>query len=142
MDQKAPRGKSAGRGTSAPEDVEAFLAALDHPFKAEILAVRETILGADPSIGEEIKWNAPSFRTTEHFATLHLRAKDGVQVILHRGARKRDDAGFSADAIDDPDGLLEWLAADRATVKFRNREEMDARRSAFVGIVRQWIRYV
>jgi hypothetical protein len=142
MDSGAPRGKSASRGTSAPEDVETFLAALDHPFKAEILAVRETILGADPSIGEEIKWNAPSFRTTEHFATLHLRAKGGVQVILHRGAKKRGDDGFSVDAIDDPHGMLEWLAADRATVKFRNREEMDARRIAFAGIVRQWIRYV
>ena len=66
--------------------MDAFLASLDHPFLREILALREIILGADPSIVEGIKWNAPSFRTSEYFATFHLRARDGVQLILHRGA--------------------------------------------------------
>jgi len=69
--------KPTKRSASAPENVEAFLASLDHPFKPEILALRQVILGADPSIAEGIKWNAPSFRTSEYFATMHLRAKDG-----------------------------------------------------------------
>jgi hypothetical protein len=48
---------------------------------------RQIILDADASIAEGIKWNAPSFYTSEYFATIQLRAKDGVQVILHLGAK-------------------------------------------------------
>lgn len=123
------------------EDVNTFLASLDHPFKPEVLALREVILGADPGIAEGIKWNAPSFRTSEHFATMNLRAKDGVLVILHRGAKKRESPIPHA-AISDPESLIEWLGDDRASAKFRDLEEIRARRSAFVNVIRQWIQYV
>jgi hypothetical protein len=124
-----------------PEDVEAFIASLDHPFKREILALRAIILGADPSIAEGIKWNAPSFRTSEYFATFHLRAKEGVQVILHLGAKTRDTS-ISGGAIADPESLLAWLAKDRASAKFRDLKDIDARRSAFADILRRWIKHV
>ena len=68
MPTKAPTKK-------VPPTVEALLASLEHPLKREILALRTLVLKVDSSIAEEIKWNAPSFRTTEHFATMHLRAK-------------------------------------------------------------------
>ena len=129
------------RDASAPGNVEAFLASLDHPRKPEILALRQIILGADPSIREGIKWNAPSFRTSEHFATFHLRAKDGVQVILHFGAKKRADKAAGV-TIADPESLLEWLATDRASVKFADLEDIDAKRSAIAAVVRQWIKHV
>ena len=141
MASKASSNQPKKGSASAPEDVEAFLASLDHPSKPEILAIREIILGADPSIAEGIKWNAPSFYTTEHFATMNLRAKDGMQVILHFGAKKRDRSSPSA-AIADPESLIEWLAEDRALAKFRNLEEVHARRSGFVDVIRQWIQHV
>jgi hypothetical protein len=106
---KASSPKPTKRGASAPEDVETFLASLEHPFKQEIVALRQLILGADPGITEGIKWNAPSFRTSEYFATFQLRAKDGVQLILHLGAKKRDTAATGIE-ISDPASLLEWLA--------------------------------
>ena len=141
MATKAASTQPTKRSAFAPENVETFLASLDHPFKQEILALRQIILGADPSIAEGIKWNAPSFRTLEYFATVHLRAKDGVQVILHLGAKTRDTA-IAGVAIADPGSLLEWLAKDRASVAFRDLKEIDARRSAFADIIRQWITYV
>jgi hypothetical protein len=138
---KASRTQPAKRSASVPENVETFLASLDHPFKQEILALKQVILGADPSIAEGIKWNAPSFRTSEYFATVHLRAKDGVQIILHLGAKTRVNAPAGI-AIADPEALLEWLAKDRASATFRDLNDIDARRSAFVDIIRQWIRHV
>ena len=129
------------RRASAPGDVDAFLAALEHPHKAEILALRQAILAADPRIAEGIKWNAPSFRTSEWFATFHLRAKDGVQVILHFGAKVRDKSTARA-AVADPDVLLEWLGTDRASVKFRDAADVEAKRSAFAAVLRQWIEHV
>lgn len=126
---------------SGSEEVETFLAALDHPRKPEILALRELILGADPRIAEGVKWNVPSFRTSQHFATFHLRGKDGVQIILHLGAKTRDTAETGI-AIDDPQGLLVWLAKDRASATFRDLDDIAARGPAFAQIVRQWIAYV
>lgn len=133
--------KPSKRSAPATENVETFLAALEHKFKPEILALRQVILDADPNIAESIKWNAPSFRTSEHFATFQLRANDGVLVILHLGAKTRDTS-TSGIAIADPDGLLEWLAKDRASAKFRDQADIQAKRSAFTHIIRQWITYV
>ncbi|MEP6763256.1 MAG: DUF1801 domain-containing protein [Gemmatimonadaceae bacterium] len=70
-------------------DVEMFLRDLDHPQKPAILLLRKIILSADKEISESIKWNAPSFATTEYFATFNLRAKQRVQIVMHLGARKR-----------------------------------------------------
>lgn len=108
---------------------------------SKILALRQIILGADPSIAEGVKWNAPSFRTSEYFATFHLRAKDGVQVILHLGAKPRDGSTPGV-VIADPEALLEWLAKDRASATFRDLNDIDARQSAFAHIIRQWIVHI
>lgn len=127
--------------TKPTQDVDAFIAALEHPRKGEILALRRIILDAEPSISEGIKWNAPSFRTTEWFATFHLRAKAGVQIILHFGARVRDRSEARA-AIADPAGMLAWLGPDRASVTFGDAADVEARGSAFAEVIRQWIAHV
>ncbi len=121
--------------------VDAFMAALAHPFKAEIEQIRALILHVDPLIAEGIKWNAPSFRTSEYFATTNLRAKAGIGVILHLGAKSRALPAGGV-AIADPEHLLQWLATDRAAVTFLSSEELQARTVAFQGILRQWITYV
>lgn len=111
---------------------------LDHPFKREIEALRRIILGVHPSIAEGIKWNAPSFRTSEYFATFHLRARDGVAIILHLGAkvRGRSHPGIQ---VEDPSGLLTWLAKDRAMVVFEDAKDVKARRAALEAVLRHWI---
>lgn len=124
---------------SSPESVEAFLESLNHPLKAEVAALRQVLLEADPSIREGIKWNVPSFRTEEYFATLHLRRPDRLGVILHLGAKKRD---LPALTIPDPHSLLKWLAPDRAEVGFHGLAEIEAKRPAFSEIIRHWIAYV
>lgn len=138
---KTSTAKTTKRTGSAQESVEEFLAALEHPFKPEIVTLRQIILDADPNVAEGIKWNAPSFRTTEYFATFQLRAKDGVQVILHLGAKTRDDT-IPGVVIADPEALLEWLAKDRASVKFRDLKEIEAHSAAFTNVIRQWIKYL
>jgi uncharacterized protein YdhG (YjbR/CyaY superfamily) len=120
--------------------VDAFLKDLDHPLKAEVEAIRRVILGADPKIREGIKWNAPSFRTTEWFATLNLR-QDHVWLILHLGAKKKAAAATGID-IPDPAGLLEWLAKDRAVVKFADAKDVRAKRAALASFVKAWIKAV
>lgn len=120
--------------------VNDFIATLKHPHKDAIELLREVVLGADKSISDEVKWNAPSYRTTESFATTHLRAKTGVGMILHFGAKKRAIA--PREAIADPSGLLQWLADDRAMVSFADIADVKGRRAAFTALVREWIRFV
>lgn len=116
------------------------MAKLDHPLKAEIEAVRLEILRADPSIQEGIKWNGPSFRTTEFFATFHLRPQDRVQLIFHRGAKVRKDAPKIT--LADPLGLVKWLAPDRCTVTLAAGAAGKEQHEALVAIIRAWIVYV
>lgn len=120
--------------------VQAFIDALDHPLKAEIVALRQLILRVDPAISEEVKWNAPSFRTSEHFATMHLRAKDTVQLILHLGATSK--RSVPSTTIADPDGLLKWLGPGRASVTFTGSEDLARKCDSLVVIIRQWIKHV
>jgi hypothetical protein len=122
-------------------DVDTFLAALDHPAKALVVELRRVVLGADARIGEGIKWNAPSFRTTEYFATTNLRAKQGTGLILHFGAKKNAISASGVD-IPDPAGLLRWLAKDRATVEFGDAAELKAKAPALQALLREWIRHV
>jgi len=86
------------------EEVNEFMAQLSHPLKAEIEALRSIIRSSDPQINESIKWNAPSFFTTEHFATLKLRPLNTIQVVFHTGAKAKAD--ITNVAINDPSDLI------------------------------------
>lgn len=131
----------AGKKTTATSnDVSRFIAQLEHPRKAEIEAIRAIILGADPRIQESIKWNAPSFSIAEHFATLKLRPTETVQIVFHTGAKRKPDS--TAIVIGDPSGLLKWAAPDRCVATFADMQDIEARRSWLVTIVKQWIEQI
>jgi hypothetical protein len=134
--------KSAAKKTATSDvAVAAYLKSLKHPFKKEIEAVRLIILGAGPAISEGIKWNAPSFRTEkEWFATFNVRAKDGVQLIFHLGAKTRPVQ--KAFKLADPNGLMKWLGKDRAMVTLGAGRDIPANRKALEAIVRAWIRHI
>lgn len=121
-------------------EVDAFLAALDHPLKREIEAVRALILGLGPEVSEGIKWKAPTFRTSNDFATVNLRSTNSLQLILHLGAKVRPD--LEAPHIDDPANLLKWLARDRCMATLGAGEAYRANAPAFEAVLRQWIGHV
>lgn len=123
------------------EAVDDLMKTLVHQHKDAIAHLRRIILGVDASIAEGVKWNAPSFRTTEYFATTNLRTKRGIGVILHLGAKVRElPAGGLA--IEDPDELLKWLADDRAAIEFTDASDVRGRQGALEGLLRQWIKHV
>ena len=123
------------------EAVDALLKALKHPAENEIQALRAAIMQVHPSIREGVKWNAPSFRTSEYFATTNLRTRGGVGVVLHFGAKTRTVA-VSRESINDPQELLKWVAKDRATADFADMDDLAAKKRAFQAVLRQWITYV
>lgn len=125
-------------GSEGAGDVTAFMAALDHPRKAEIQALRTLIRSADRRIREGIKWNAPSYSIAEHdFATLRVRPGDILQIILHTGAKA--PPAPARIRIDDADRLLRWPAPDRAVVTLGDMADIRARAPAIIAILRQWL---
>lgn len=118
--------------------VEHYMATLEHPHKAEIQALRELILAIDPAIAEGIKWNAPSYRAGEYFATTNMRLKGGVGIVLHLGARVRE----TPVVIDDPTHLLTWHGANRASFAVASMEQLRERAPALQAILRQWLPFV
>lgn len=137
---RAPGTRRKANNTQTDPAVIAFLEELDHPLKKEIEAVRQIILDVSSEIREGIKWNAPSFRTTEFFATLNLR-QGRIWLILHLGAKVKDNSTVRL-KIADPTGLLEWLAKDRCVVKFDNAADVKDKRKTLTAIVRKWIQFV
>ena len=141
MAVRKPKSPAHGTPSDTSRAVDEFMDRLEHPCKVGIEAMRRLMLGVDPGIREGIKWNSPSFRTTEYFATTNLRSKAGIGVILHLGARvRRMPAGGVK--IDDPKELLKWLGRDRAMVEFSSSADLEKKAAAFRSVLRQWIRYV
>lgn len=141
MTAKRPARLPAATRVRPPSTVEEFFASISHPLTPTLRAVCTPILSASPAIAEGIKWNAPSFYVgaEPYFATanIHARGKAGetVLLVLHRGAKAKP-GGVK---VDDPEGLIEWLAGDRGTVRFHSEDEVRFRASALQAVVRQWI---
>jgi hypothetical protein len=138
--RKAARKKVApAKAPASKDEADAFMAALDHPLKTDIETVRKLILGVSPSISDGVKWNSLSFRNSDWFATVNLRSKDVVQLVFHTGAKAKHNPELK---IPDANGLLLWLAKDRALVTLGNGKTLKANVKAFEAIVKAWIRYV
>lgn len=136
MATRKPRTTKPAPTRKGVPTVDEFFTTLDHPLKDALQEVRAVILGVRPDIAEGIKWNAPSFRVDEFFATASIR-NNAVMVILHQGAKVRDNT--SELDVRDPDGLLVWHAKDRCSVTFRDMDDVAAKRAAFADVVRQWV---
>jgi hypothetical protein len=119
--------------------VDALVAALDHPLKAVIEETRVAIIGSDPLVTEQVKWNAPSFcHRGEDRVTFNIRPNGTLLFVFHRGAKAKDGdaAGF---AFDDLDGLMSWPAADRGLVTVGDLAQWNDRREAILALIPRWM---
>lgn len=116
------------------------MTSLSHPLKFDIETVRKAILAVDKAITDGVKWNSLSFRTTEWFATVNLRSRDSLQLVLHLGAKP--GKAVAADTIPDPKGLLKWLGKDRAMATLGSGAALKANMPAFKAVLKAWVRYV
>ena len=123
-----------------PQAVTAWLNTLEHQQKPLIELIRPAILATDKSITEGIKWNTASFYCHGWFATVNIRAKTGIQLVLHHGAKVRDDT-ILIQAISDPTELLTWVAKDRATITFLGTDDFQRNEGAFKKIIKQWAKH-
>jgi hypothetical protein len=110
--------------------VEAYLRDIDHPFKAEIEAVRRIILEASPKISERIKWNAPSFYYKDDLGAFNPRATEYAHLILLFPGGK---------GMQDSSGLLEGNHRERREAKFYSLDDVSTKRRALEKLVKSWV---
>ncbi len=101
---------------------------LEHPLKAEIAALQQIIKAANPGISERIKWNAPSYHTTEDFLTFNHRMLDKVHLIFHH---------VKIAEINSP--ILEGEYKDRRMVYFENMDAVLAKQAELESVINQLI---
>lgn len=109
-------------------EVEAFMGGLEHPFKAELLRVREIILQSDANIQEAIKWKAPTFFYKKNLATLTVRTKKHVHLFFQQGA-----------LLPERYGLLEGDAEQVRVARFYSMAEIEAQKEALQTLVQAWV---
>jgi hypothetical protein len=111
------------------ETVDEFMDRLDHPFKAEVQAVRNIIKGVSSDITEQIKWNAPSFSYKDYIATFNLHARQHVHLVFHNPA-----------IASIPSELLEGNYPDRRMVYFSDMQDVNAKKAALEHVVRALVK--
>lgn len=126
---------------SHPAEVDAWIKKTDYPLISLVKSLRKIILASHPSIGEEIKWNAPSFFYTgemkpfnpkeykRHFIVFNIFQKDCLRLVFWRGA-----------SVDDGSGLLHGDYADgRRLMYFHTPAEVKANEKGLQKLVQQWL---
>lgn len=126
---------------SEPDKVDAYMRKLKHPLAEVVEKLRRVILSADREIGEEVKWNAPTFfysgemkpfnpkEYKRYIVVFNLYQKDCIRLVFPSGAK-----------IKDTSGLLSGEYADgRRLAFFHNVEEVGSKGKALVRAIQKWL---
>ena len=115
----------ADPGTDA---VDAWFETYENPQKAGVQRVRALVMAADPRVRECIKWKAPTFVYEGNIASFYPKSKKHVSLMFHQGAKIPGDHP-----------LLEGEGATSRTAKFKDLDDIEAKRDALQAVVRAWI---
>jgi len=127
---------------SEPGKVDAYMQNLKHPLLKVVEALRKIILSADKKVGEEIKWNAPSFFYTgemkpfnpkeykRYIIVFNLYKKDCIRLVFPTGAK-----------LEDTSGLLEGDYADgRRLAMFYDMKDVKSKEKTLQKLVKKWLK--
>jgi hypothetical protein len=126
---------------SEPGKVDAYMQKLDHPLSDIVETLRQIILTTDPEIGEEVKWNAPTFFYTgemkpfdpkeykRYIIVFNLFKKDCIRLVFPSGAK-----------VNDTSGLLEGDYADgRRLASFYNLGDVETKKATLQAAIKKWL---
>lgn len=126
---------------SEPDKVDAYMQKLRHPLAEVAAALRKIILNTDTGIGEEIKWNAPTFfyagemapsdpkKYKRYIVVFNLVQKDCIRLVFPSGAKIKDISGF----------LQGDYADGRRLAFFHNLEEVQSQTKPLQQAIRKWL---
>jgi hypothetical protein len=111
--------------------VDSYLRDVEHPYKAEMQALRQIILAVSPKISERIKWNALSFHYREDLATFNPQATECAHLVL---------LFPGGNGLPSSSDWLEGTHKDRREAKFHSLEDVAKKKAALEGLLRRWVR--
>jgi hypothetical protein len=127
---------------SEPEKVDAYMSRLKHPLAKVVGDLRQIILSTDEEIGEEIKWNAPTFfyagkmkptnpkEYRRYIVVFNLFKQDCIRLVFPSGAKVKDASG-----------LLEGDYADgRRLAMFYSSKDVKSKAKALRAVITQWLK--
>jgi Domain of unknown function (DU1801). len=127
---------------SEPDTVDAYVTKLRHPLAQVVKNLRRTILSIDSEIGEEIKWNAPTFfyagpmkptnpkEYKRYIVVFNLFRKDSIRLVFPSGAKVKDSSG-----------LLEGDYADgRRLAMFYSLQDVSSKEQALRAVIAKWLK--
>ena len=127
---------------SEPEKVDAYMRRLKHPLAKVVEDLRQIILSTEKEIGEEIKWNAPTFFYTgkmkatdpkeyqRYIVIFNLFSQDCIRLVFPSGAKVKDATG-----------LLEGEYTDgRRLAMFYTSKDVKSKQKALRAVILQWLK--
>ena len=126
---------------SEPDKVHAYMQKLKHPMSEVVATLRKIILSTDDQIGEEIKWNAPTFfyagemapsdpkKYKRYIIVFNLYQKDCIRLIFPSGATIKDNSGF----------LQGDYADGRRLAFFHNLGEVKSQTKPLQQAIKKWL---
>jgi uncharacterized protein YdhG (YjbR/CyaY superfamily) len=112
------------------EQVDEFMAKLDHPFKAEVQMLRDLIKSVNENITEQIKWNAPSFSYKgEYLVTFNLWEKQKIHLVFHNPMISRVKSE-----------LLEGDYDHRRMAYFADKKDIEEKKAALEKVLKDLIK--
>jgi len=127
---------------SEPAKVDAYMGKLKHPLAKVVADLRQIILSTDKEIGEEIKWNAPTFfysglmkptnpkEYRRYIVVFNLFKQDCIRLVFPSGAKVKDASG-----------LLEGDYADgRRLAMFYNAKDVKSKEKSLRAVISKWLK--
>lgn len=117
--------------------VTTFLDELNHPFREDIEALRQLILGTREDIEENIKWNGPNYRVQDQDrVSMKVLPAKSFHLIFHIGAKVKAEP--EQRLLSEDYKLLTWKSNDRAVLDFKNKADFEKARPHLAELVRNW----
>ena len=127
---------------SGTEAVTAYIQKLEEPTATIVEVLRQIILSTNPEIGEEIKWNAPSFFYTGEMKPFNpkeykryiivMNLHNRILMVLPSGAK-----------VNDTSGLLEGDYTDgRRLIKITGMDDVKNKEAALRKVISDWLKLV
>lgn len=122
--------------TTVPE----FLESLDDTQKAQVELLRKIILTTEPSLVENIKWNAPNYvyRDQDRITFSLFNKEKKVKLILHKGAKEKEDKKAKPIMIDETK-LVSWASNIRGIIMFDDLKHVVDRTADLTQVLKMWL---
>ena len=128
---------------SASEMVTEHIQKLGNPYSETIETIRQIILSVDKEIGEQIKWNSPSFFYKGEMKPFDPKEYKRDIVVVNFRKNKILLVFPTGAVINDKWGLLEGDYTDgRRLVTITDLKDVKAKERALKNVLREWLNLV